>query len=183
MKSILLVIITVLLCSLLVKAQINNNNSRRINLNITNMKMEIPASLEAEHKDLHEALAKYTRLPGKTGTAAKKVAELLHPHFIKEEAYALPPLGLLSEIAKGQTISNSNEVIVMTDKLKNDFPEMVSEHKQIVGALKQLNEAAKSEKHPEVLHFTESLELHAKTEEEVLYPAAILVGEYLKLKS
>jgi len=26
------------------------------------------------------------------------------------------------------------------------------------------------------------LMLHAKTEEEVLYPAAILVGEYLKLK-
>jgi hypothetical protein len=30
--------------------------------------------------------------------------------------------------------------------------------------------------------FAEKLMLHAKTEEEVLYPAAILVGEYLKLK-
>jgi hypothetical protein len=28
----------------------------------------------------------------------------------------------------------------------------------------------------------EKLKLHAQTEEEVLYPAAILIGEYLKLK-
>jgi hypothetical protein len=24
------------------------------------------------------------------------VAKLMHPHFVKEEAYSLPPLGLLS---------------------------------------------------------------------------------------
>ena len=32
-------------------------------------------------------------------------------------------------------------------------------------------------------HFAGNLKQHAQTEEEVLYPAAILVGEYLKLKS
>jgi len=34
----------------------------------------------------------------------------------------------------------------------------------------------------EYVEFAENLKLHAKTEEEVMYPAAILVGEYLKLK-
>jgi hypothetical protein len=32
-----------------------------------------------------------------------------------------------------------------------------------------------------VARFAEKLRLHARTEEGVLYPAAILVGEYLKL--
>jgi hypothetical protein len=146
------------------------------------MKFEIPSSLKEEHKELHETLAKYTELPGKTGAAAREVAKLLHPHFIKEEAYALPPLGLLSDLAKGHTTSNMKEAIAMSDKLKIDLREMLSEHAQIVTALQKLYQAAKDEHHPEVLHFTESLKLHAKTEEEVLYPAAILVGEYLKLK-
>lgn len=41
-------------------------------------------------------------------------------------------------------------------------------------------EAARAEGHPEHVHFAEKLVLHAKTEEEVLYPATILLGEYLK---
>lgn len=32
--------------------------------------------------------------------AAKAVADVLHPHFEKEEEYALPPLGLLSSLTK-----------------------------------------------------------------------------------
>ena len=34
----------------------------------------------------------------------------------------------------------------------------------------------------EFVHFAEKLTLHAQTEEEVLYPASILVGDYLKLR-
>jgi hypothetical protein len=52
------------------------------------MKFKIPSSLQEEHKELHHTLEKFTQLPGKTGIAAKEVAKLLHPHFIKEEEYA-----------------------------------------------------------------------------------------------
>jgi hypothetical protein len=52
----------------------------------------------------------------------------------------------------------------------------------VVAALKNLIAAAEAEKKPEYARFAEKLMLHAQTEEEVLYPAAILVGEYLKLR-
>lgn len=148
----------------------------------TVIKHEIPSSLQAEHKELHETLVKFTRLPGKTGAAAKEVAKQLHPHFLKEEEYALPPLGLLTDLAKGRTTADMKEAITMADKLKEDWQQMLSEHKQITGALDKLQKAAKEERHPEVVRFTESLKLHAKNEEEVLYPTAILIGEYLKMK-
>jgi hypothetical protein len=32
------------------------------------------------------------------------------------------------------------------------------------------------------MQFAEKLKLHAKTEEQILYPTAILIGEYLKQK-
>ena len=73
-------------------------------------------------------------------------------------------------------------VITMTDRLRAGLPRMFREHKEIVAALKKLSDAARKEKKMEYAHFAEKLMLHAQTEEEVLYPASILLGQYLKLK-
>jgi hypothetical protein len=62
------------------------------------MELTIPESLEAEHEELHQQLYKGIKMGGKVGEAAKAVADILHPHFKKEEEYALPPLGLLSSL-------------------------------------------------------------------------------------
>jgi hypothetical protein len=56
------------------------------------------------------------------------------------------------------------------------------EHKAIVQALDELGRAAAAEQHPEVGRFVEELEAHARNEEQVRYPAAIVVGEWLRLK-
>lgn len=50
---------------------------------------------------------------------------------------------------------------------------MLAEHKQIVAALGDLVAAAKAEKKPKYAHFAERLISHARTGEEVLYPAAL----------
>jgi hypothetical protein len=46
----------------------------------------------------------------------------------------------------------------------------------VVAALRGLSAAAKKEKKTEYVHFASQLIQHAKTEEEVLYPASILVA-------
>jgi hypothetical protein len=68
------------------------------------MELTIPESLEAEHEELHQHLYKGIKMGGQVGEAAKAVADILHPHFEKEEEYALPPLGLLSSL-----VSEENE--------------------------------------------------------------------------
>jgi Hemerythrin HHE cation binding domain len=146
------------------------------------MEFKIPQSLKSEHEELHSELARATKVGGKIGDSAKKIANILHPHFMKEEEYAMPPLGLLSLLAQGKTTPEMADAITMTDRLKADLPEMLKEHKAIVAALKDLIDAAKTENKLEYAHFSDKLMLHAQNEEEVLYPAAILVGEYLKLK-
>jgi hypothetical protein len=144
---------------------------------------EIPAALKVEHEKLHGDLSAATKLPGKTGQAAKQVAAVLHEHFVSEEEFAMPPLALLAPIAEGRVTPEMRSVIALTDRLKGDMSRMLSEHKAIVQALEELGRAAKAEGHPEVNRFVEELTAHAQTEEQVLYPAAIAVGEYLKLKS
>ncbi len=146
------------------------------------MKLNIPKSLKLEHEGLHAELARATRAGGNTGESAKAVANILHPHFIKEEEYALPPLGLLPFLAEGEAIPEAKAVIKMTDRLKSEHNQMLEEHKTVVSALKNLMDAARGENKMEYVRFAEKLTLHAQNEEEVLYPAAILVGEYMKLK-
>ncbi len=146
------------------------------------MDFKTPRSLELEHEELHSELTKATKAGGYAGDAAKEVARLLHPHFVKEEEYALPPLGLLPLLAKGEIAPEMAAAVAMTDKLKAELPEMIEEHKTIVSALRGLSFAAKKENRKEIAKFAEKLVLHAQTEEEVLYPTSILIGEYLKLK-
>lgn len=104
----------------------------------------------------------------------------MHPHFLKEEEYALPPLGLLRALSKGKLEAGMAEVLKLTDKLEGDLPHMISEHRDIVTALQQLVEAAKSENKLAHARFAEKLIAHAQAEEEVSYPTALLIGRYLK---
>ena len=78
---------------------------------------------------------------------------------------------------------DSETVITMAASLKKDLSHMLHEHKAIVIELHKLMEAAENEKKTAYVHLAEKIILHAQNEEEVLYPASILIGEYLKMKA
>lgn len=142
----------------------------------------IPESLKREHDDLHEDLVKATQAGGGTATAAKKVAHLLHPHFVQEEAFAMPPLGALAALARGETPPDAASILAMSQRLKTELPRLLGEHQGIVDALRELETVARAEGNPDVAAFAERLQMHARNEEDVLYPAAILVGDVLKAR-
>ena len=146
------------------------------------MDLKIPEPLKVEHEELHAELVALTKSPGKVGEAARNVATLLHPHFVKEEEYALPPLGLLATIARQGVTPEMRPVLTMTERLKKDLPEMLAEHQRVVGALEKLAAESRVEKRPDAERFAQKLRVHAETEEHVLYPAAILVGEYVRAR-
>lgn len=144
--------------------------------------LSIPSSVVAEHKELHEELQRIIKHGGRTGSAADQVEKLLRPHFVKEESFALPPLGALRLVAAGTTPENAKDTIKLADRLKAELPEMLREHKAIGMALQRLRDAAVEERKQEAIAFADRLIAHATEEEQILYPAAILVGEYLKVK-
>jgi hypothetical protein len=145
-------------------------------------KMTVPRTIKAEHLELHHELTRAVESGGPTGEAARRVADLMQPHMRKEEEFCLPPLSLLAPLAKGEPILDGGIVLAMTERLRAQFSALVREHDEIVRALQDLIVTAKANGRPEVVNFAEKLVLHAETEEEILYPAAILVGEILKLR-
>lgn len=145
-------------------------------------KIEIPRSVQAEHEAIHSTLKEATRAPGRVGTAAQELAKVLHPHFVREEEVALPPLGLLAPLAAGEGSAQMADVLAMTNALKQELPQMLEEHKRIRRAVENLRLAARAENSEKYERLAEDLALHAQTEEEVLYPAAILVGEMVRAR-
>jgi hypothetical protein len=144
------------------------------------MKLEIPKPLQIEHQELHATLVKATKEPGAVGEAAREVARLLHPHFVREEEFALPPIALLADIALRGVTPQMAEVLPLTRRLRAELPAMLAEHERIVAALEKLRAAARGAELAEYERFADALVLHAQTEEQVLYPAAILVGEHVE---
>lgn len=144
-----------------------------------------PSSIRAEHAELHHELDAALASGGQTALRAQAVAKVLLPHFRAEEAYAMPPLGLLQALAAGQTISpeQRQKAMTMTRQLQSHYAQMLREHEQIHAALAALEKAARQEHKPAAAAFAQALMLHAQNEEQVLYPAAILVGKYLALRA
>ena len=117
-------------------------------------KPEVPATIMKEHTHLLDEINNLALLEDSTGRVALKLKELMTHHFREEEDYVLPPLGLLQMLAKGEVPLQADEMM----------------------------QIAAVEDHPEVSSLAEQIEKHALTEQEVYFPAAILVGEYLKIK-
>jgi hypothetical protein len=146
------------------------------------MRIQMPRSLRLEHDDLAQFLAAASGERGRVGDEVRRVARLLEPHARKEEAFAMPPLGLLARLARGEVHPGMAEVLSHTDWLKNNLGRLAAEHRMLVAAAELLVEAARAAKRMDLVDFGERLINHARLEEEVLYPAAVLVGEYLRLR-
>jgi hypothetical protein len=144
---------------------------------------EIPASMRAEHEAIHAALEQATKTPGAVGQAARALATVLHPHFVREEQIALPPLGLLAPLARGEFTDAMLDVLPMTDSLRAELPHMLQEHVAIRAATEKLGQVARAERNAAVVRLAEQLALHAKSEEEMFYPAAVLVGDVVRARA
>ena len=142
--------------------------------------MQTPHSLAAEHGKLHETLARASKEGGELGRAAGELEKALAPHFKREEEVATPPLGLLPTLAREQPTADMRAVLPMTDALERELPQMLREHEVIRAAVTRFRGEAAKAGLDEYVRFSDELAAHARQEEEILYPAAVLVGRYVK---
>lgn len=144
------------------------------------MKPKTPKAIKNGHENLCSELQTIVNLGGKIGEKAKFLEEDMYPHFEKEEKYALPPLGLLLALSEGNWDIDSNVAIEMSDMLQLKLSELTKEHENILRALQDFRIVAHEEDIPIAKQFVKDLMLHIEVEDQVLYPATILIGNYLR---
>ena len=117
---------------------------------------------------------------GAVGKAAQHVAEVLHPHFEKENELALPIVGIMRELAEGKSSRDYSKAAQLFDRFEPEYQDMLGEHIEILAALEELEEEAWKAKNMKALQFARKLKAHAKAEEDLTYPAILIAGKLLK---
>jgi len=146
------------------------------------MDLKIPRALIEDHKEMEAALERASQETGKVGVAAQALKAVMLPHIVREEKFALPPLSLLPRLTSGELEYDMNEAVLMADTLKAEMPHMLAEHQAILAAINQLDEAARMQGKIQYQGLAAMMRLHLEEEEQVYYPAALLVGTYLHTK-
>ncbi len=147
--------------------------------NVINM-LTTPKSLEEEHEEIMQSLRRSANLPDRTGKAVKDLLKTLEPHFEKEERVAMPVLGALTQLVSGDKFANLREIAESQGALLQEYENMFQEHAILKRLIEQAEAEAKEEKHDQVADMLGALAHHARVEEEVLYPAALLAGTLAK---
>jgi hemerythrin superfamily protein len=144
--------------------------------------LQTPEPLREEHQAFRDELLDAIRTKGELGKIAKQIDEILNPHFKMEEEFAFPPLSLMVPLSRGEIDPGMKQALGMIEHLKDELPMLTADHLKIVQKLKDFDNAVKIEKKIEFAQFSQKLIHHSRAEEGILYPAVILIGEYLSLK-
>lgn len=146
------------------------------------MELKVPQSIQTEHQELHGELAGALKAGGRTAECARAVMKVMQPHMAREEEYVAPALALLGAAAENRITDDMAVHLPRIGLLRGELPRMLREHAQIVEALHDLVKAASEERQTGFARVAQRLIAHAQEEEEILYPAALLVGEALKAR-
>jgi len=142
----------------------------------------VPMSLLEEHADLATALETAVSLGGEVGRAARDLQTIVGPHFAKEQRLALPALRVLPQLAHGEITSEMVGILAITDQFRTELDSVKQEHLRIRQGLERLWTAGWAEDRPEQSFMARRFNRHLALEEEVLYPAALVAGDYLRLR-
>lgn len=143
--------------------------------------LRTPKSLEEEHEELMGSLRETSNRRDKTGEAVKDLLKTLEPHFEKEEKVAMPLLGVLPDLVSGNRIGNLRQIVDSQEPLLQQYESMFQEHKSLVPLIEHAKDEAAKENHRETVEILEALVHHARIEEDVFYPAALLAGTLAKV--
>lgn len=138
--------------------------------------LNVPESLDEEHGELLGALTEYSALDGKTGAVVKELLGVLRPHFEEENRLVMPLLGLLGGLAEKKPVADASSVKGLSTEYAKAYDGMFAEHVEIRRFLEKAKRAADAEGRREVVDTLEALAHHARVEEDVLYPAALVAG-------
>ncbi len=145
------------------------------------MEIQLPEPLRIEHEEMMESLQQRAALESLVGEKVRVIIDMIVPHMEREEMMVLKPLALLDQVALGKQVDTSG--IEDAVALKKSLPVMYAEHREISRALGRLAEAARVEKDSDTALIAEKIMMHIRLEEEILYPAAIILSEYLEIRN
>lgn len=142
--------------------------------------LQVPQSIRVQHDQIMTRLATFAKHQDPVGAAASKALAVLKAHYAKEEAFVLPPLGLLPRIAKGEISKDMKPAIAMGDRVRASWSEFQNDHIEITSLMNELIEAGMSTHNDELVRLATRIASQSLNHIEVVQPTTIFIGDYLR---
>lgn len=150
------------------------------------MKLKTPESIINNHTHLLSEIREIIKNNKNIKKLAQPLEKLMAVHFRKEESYALSPLGVLLSLSEDRWQFDKDTIAEISKLINSNLAELKEEHKNIEEIMQTLQDITKKENHSDLKKFLGDLRLHIDLEDQVLYPAtvliinSILIGDYFK---
>ena len=139
-----------------------------------------PDSLVMAHDILERELELALDVGGLAGVVAKNTAKALNVHFREEEDTVFPLISLIPSLPGGRPLPEAEDVQILKYRLEAAMPGLLEDHRIIMETFNDIADASRKGDGGRLARFSDLLQLHTRTEEQILYPAAILTGETLE---
>lgn len=136
-----------------------------------------PVSILLGHRRLERELAGTLEAGGLVGLVAQNTAKALRVHFREEEELLFPLISYIAALPGGAAIPEHEEMQILTGRLEAAMPGLLEDHRTIRESFEDLADAVRGADGGRLADFTEMFSVHAFTEEQIHFPAALLVGE------
>ncbi len=143
---------------------------------------DIPPSEAMEHDGDLAYLGKIAERTTPTGAAARNLIALLKEHMASEDAFILPPLTLLPNVAAGKVSPDMRWAIAMSDRLRAEQDNIRQMHQQLTLAFLALKQAAQEEHDATVEGFASDLAADDLADVDITEPTVLLIGDVLRSK-
>ena len=138
--------------------------------------------LHLSHAQLSAALANVSHAGDRARTVAETIAKILEPHLEREEEGVLRILGLLAPLVADEFDVEWIEDVSEWGDLEAKESALNLERRALLAAGEELLAIARTDGDDEMREFAERLILRIRLDEEVFYPAALLIRNYFYLR-
>jgi pyruvate-formate lyase len=143
----------------------------------------MPQVMRSEYDKIAADLGQIALHRGPLAHAAIRVLWLMKAHFAKESEFVFPPLGLLPALAEGRASpEDMRAALAMVERVKAEQERLFEEHAQITSALIDLTQKAAAANDERVGALAQAVARRYADEVEVLVPAVLLLGDYIRMK-
>jgi iron-sulfur cluster repair protein YtfE (RIC family) len=141
-----------------------------------------PLALAQAHLELTDQLGYAVSLKSPTGEIARQLEATLKNHLRREDEMITPLLATFPNLAAGRLPVDAASLIELFERAEKNYESLLGEHAEITRIVERLRPTAESDREEEVVRFCDELLAHARLEEQVLYPAAVVAGRFMKLR-
>lgn len=137
--------------------------------------------LDREHAELLDTLSEASQRPDHFGKVFQNVLKIFNYHHDRELETVMPLLEYMYSRNEKNRLHDVFKLEKAWNTFRDEYDTMLNEHRQMIQWIDEVNDYPSLEE-DNISCLARDLKRHIEVEEQIFYPAALMVGELIQCK-